>query len=383
MDAAPTPTPHDPADDIDLVQEVTDVVKEKLTNWGIDPATVLPNPNPTPKPPQDYNAATSCGTCHQSFTFYRYKYPCDGCNCAFCDSCCHSFIVFAGGDQLKRVCNVCLQKHSPMDHTRTVDIFEGPRQTQKTVLLIPSEQGTRYNYIYTCEELSKNFRVVAMDLPGLGARSSEKVKRTAVLAAIKEAIETHCPGKKATLMGLSMGGYLALQFAGQNPEMVEALILAGCNVEQYGLQQISHGANDLVYSMLSYKERQNIFPKYYPLVDRKRMVRAYMTTVMNYDHAYECANMMMEPEFETFANIIAGFPRKILFLTGEKDYRGAEVKFLQAAQKKPDTPDKGGRLAIFPNVAHEVLLHQDTFDAVHREITDFLERDVHGGQIAL
>lgn len=271
-----------------------------------------------------------------------------------------------------------------MDYTKIVDIFEASSKTKKTVLLIPSEQGTRYNYIYTSEELSKYFRVVVMDIPGLGSRSHEKPKRSAVLAAIKATIETHCPGKKATLLGLSMGGYLALQFAAGNPDMVDGLILVGCNVEQYGVQQISHAGNDLVYNLLSYKERQNIFPKYYNTVARDRMVRAYLTTVMNYDHGFECANLMMEPEFEYYAKAIAEFPRKILFLTGEKDYRGAEAKFLQAAQTKvPNHPEKGGRLAIFPIVQHEVLLHQDTFDAAHKEILDFLEKDVYGKTSAI
>jgi len=271
-----------------------------------------------------------------------------------------------------------------MDYSKNVDVFEAPSKTKKTLLLIPSEQGTRYNYIYTSEALSKQFRVVAIDIPGLGSRSNEKPKRTAVMAAIKSAIETHCSGKRATLLGLSMGGYLALQFAALNPDMCDGLVLVGCNCEQYGIGQVSHGASDLVYNFVSYKERQNIVPRLYDTVAKDRLTRAYLTTVMNYDHAFEFANLMMESEDETYYRAILAFPRKILFVTGERDHRGAEVKFLQAAQSKvKDCPEKSGKLAIYPNVGHEVLLHQDSFDNVHKDILEFLEKEVYAKTIDL
>jgi len=267
-----------------------------------------------------------------------------------------------------------------MDHSKTTDIFEGPKGSTHTLVLIPSEQGTRYNYIYTAEELSKYFRVVTLDLPGLGSRSKERVRKTAMLDAIKTCIESYCPTKKATLMGLSMGGYLSLQFAAKYPDMVDSLILVGCNVEQWGIQQISHGATDIGYNLLSYEDRANLMAKLYPTVAPDRMIRAYMTTVMNYDQAFECASMMMEPDHGFFVKCIKDFPRKILFLTGEKDYRSAEPQFFQAAKGGPNEPEKGGKNQLFANVGHEVLLHQDTFDAIHATIKTFLTTDVYPDQ---
>jgi pimeloyl-ACP methyl ester carboxylesterase len=270
-----------------------------------------------------------------------------------------------------------------MDYSKTVDIFDTGVHKQ-TLLLIPSEMGTRYNYIYSCEELSKYYRVVAMDLPGTGARSDERVNMSGMLQAIYDCIQTNCPNKKAALMGLSMGGYLALRFSAKYPEMVQALILVGCNVEQYGASQIPHAGADLVYSFLNKKERSNIMRKTYPTVDTDRMIRAYMTTTMNYDKAFDFAMMMMEEESEFYLKCIQDFQGKIFLITGENDWRGAEEKFLNAAQKKTEThPEKSGKLLVVPKVAHEVLLHQDSFDQVHKEIRDFLAEVFHDKMVIL
>lgn len=78
-----------------------------------------------------------------------------------------------------------------------------------------------------------------------------------------------------------------------------------------------------------------------------------------------------------FLIFLLEFPRKILFLTGEKDYRGAETKFLAAAQPTDERKEKIGKLQIFPNVAHEVLIHQNTFDPSHKAILGFLKDEVY------
>lgn len=57
---------------------------------------------------------------------------------------------------------------------------------------------------------------------------------------------------------------------------------------------------------MSWEERTNYMAKLYPDVSRDRMERAYMTTVMNYDHAFECASMMMEPEEGYYIRCIRG-----------------------------------------------------------------------------
>src|SRR5262245_22137150 len=79
-------------------------------------------------------------------------------------------------------------------------------------------------------ELSKNFRVIAPDLRGFGQSSPISGDDAVVtmaqfaddLAALLAAMSVAEP---VTFCGLSMGGYIAWQFAARNPQRLARLIL--------------------------------------------------------------------------------------------------------------------------------------------------------------
>ena len=69
-------------------------------------------------------------------------------------------------------------------------------------------------------------RVRTVDLPGHGARIDEPFTVPGALAVIDEAVED--VGGRAVVGGLSLGGYLAIEYAASRPEKVSALVAAGC-----------------------------------------------------------------------------------------------------------------------------------------------------------
>lgn len=73
---------------------------------------------------------------------------------------------------------------------------------------------------------------VALDLPGHGTRSDERFTLEGALAAIDDAV-TGCAAPPL-LVGLSLGGYLSLAYAGQHSERVAGVVLAGCSTETRG-----------------------------------------------------------------------------------------------------------------------------------------------------
>lgn len=78
---------------------------------------------------------------------------------------------------------------------------------------------------------------VAPDLPGHGQRTDE-FSLEAAMATIDDAIDA-LPGSGPTiLVGLSLGGYLAMEFAGRRPERIDGLIPMGCTTEPiaFGLE---------------------------------------------------------------------------------------------------------------------------------------------------
>ncbi|QZN85099.1 alpha/beta fold hydrolase [Cellulomonas sp. C5510] len=73
---------------------------------------------------------------------------------------------------------------------------------------------------------------VAIDLPGHGSRSSERFTFEGGLAAIDEAVRS-CDSPPL-LVGLSLGGYMALAYAGEHEDRLAGVVLAGCSTDLKG-----------------------------------------------------------------------------------------------------------------------------------------------------
>lgn len=67
---------------------------------------------------------------------------------------------------------------------------------------------------------------LAVDLPGHGSRIAERFTVEGALAAIDDGVAAL--GGPVVLVGLSLGGYYAIEYAARNPERVAGLVAAGC-----------------------------------------------------------------------------------------------------------------------------------------------------------
>ncbi len=109
----------------------------------------------------------------------------------------------------------------------------GPRDAPGIVFL----HGTRLSraqWSPQLRRLSASFRCVAIDLPGHGALAAEPFTVEAAVETVCRAIEDEVPSGRAILVGLSMGGYVAIDTAEARPERVAGLVLAGCSAETLG-----------------------------------------------------------------------------------------------------------------------------------------------------
>lgn len=89
-----------------------------------------------------------------------------------------------------------------------------------------------------------------VDIPGLGARDGEKLTKQAAMDAIADAIKKFGKNGRAVLVGHSMGGFLAMQFGSEHPEMTAGLVLSGCASESSGVGSAAiYGAMGAVYKV--------------------------------------------------------------------------------------------------------------------------------------
>jgi len=73
-----------------------------------------------------------------------------------------------------------------------------------------------------------DLEVVPVDLPGHGTRLGEPFALDEALDTIGEALGDPVPGVPRLLVGLSLGGYLSLEFAARHPLGLEGLVAASC-----------------------------------------------------------------------------------------------------------------------------------------------------------
>lgn len=81
--------------------------------------------------------------------------------------------------------------------------------------------------------LSRTFRVIAPDLPGHGARADEPFRLEEAVTTLERVLAAHTDGS-AHLVGLSLGGYVATEFARRHPERVQSLVLSGSSANPVG-----------------------------------------------------------------------------------------------------------------------------------------------------
>lgn len=105
-----------------------------------------------------------------------------------------------------------------------VDTGQGP-----PLILIHGLGGCMYNFRYNIPVLAEHLRVVALDLKGFGY--SERPPRSdyslTAQARLVGALMAHLGIERASVLGHSLGGAIALRLAAICPEKVDRLILVG------------------------------------------------------------------------------------------------------------------------------------------------------------
>jgi pimeloyl-ACP methyl ester carboxylesterase len=109
----------------------------------------------------------------------------------------------------------------------------GPKDAPAIVFI----HGTRLSRAMWAPQvfrLGDRFRCITVDLPGHGVLGDVPFTVEAAIATVLDAIEAESASGRAVLVGLSLGGYVAVDFAEAHPDHVVGLVLAGCSAEPVG-----------------------------------------------------------------------------------------------------------------------------------------------------
>lgn len=120
---------------------------------------------------------------------------------------------------------------SRVPFTAAVDV-RGP-ENAPTVVLVHGAGISRKLWSPQFDALSDTYRMLAPDLPGHGDRTGEPFEfegAVDTVDAILHALSADC----VVLVGQSLGGYVAIEVAARNPDLVSGLVLSGSSADYRG-----------------------------------------------------------------------------------------------------------------------------------------------------
>lgn len=123
-----------------------------------------------------------------------------------------------------------------------VGVTAGGRLDAPAIVFLHGTRLSRAVWTPQLEALSDKFRVIALDLPGHGERAMEPFTLDGAVEVVAAAIRQGAAGGKAVVVGLSLGGYVAMSLAARHPELVRGLVIAGASAEPVGVRLLGYRA---------------------------------------------------------------------------------------------------------------------------------------------
>eukprot|EP00026_Physarum_polycephalum_P011180 Phypoly_transcript_11384.p1 GENE.Phypoly_transcript_11384~~Phypoly_transcript_11384.p1 ORF type:complete len:371 (+),score=30.18 Phypoly_transcript_11384:51-1115(+) len=311
-----------------------------------------------------------CRKCDAKFNVVTRRHHCRGCGKIFCSKDCDAWLLlpqsFGYGWRNVCVCEDCYMKYSLVDYTKSYDEFGS--KTAPTIVIISGAMMGRIMPPCILHPLMRKFHVIALDLPGLGARKGEKLTPESANEAIKNVIVARATNKKAIVFGYSMGGHAAMKFGAAHPELCAGLILGGCcNEYPPGMKTDGFfGLVNLVYTISSNKMKAGFLHTVLPKNVKPEDTEWMFATGMDYSMWSDCGNIMREPYTGFYRQALANYTCPTLMIHGDKDYNFAEETFRKAANDNV-------KFVVIEGADHLIMVTEGANKKLGNEIFRFVD----------
>lgn len=243
-----------------------------------------------------------------------------------------------------------------------VDV-EGPEGAPPLVF-VPGSIFTRKMWVPQRSSLADQFRVVAPDLPGHGAFDDQQFRMEPAVDVVDDVVETYTDGD-ALVIGLSLGGYVATEYAHSHPEKLDGLILAASSANPVGTLETVTRIMGTAARLLTKSDRvergiTGLAKRWVRSRDIPEEAKAEIVDAGFYPRQFGEAG----PELagKDFREMFAAFPGPALVLNGETDLlmRKGAAAHAEAAQD--------ARVEVVEGAGHVSNLDQPTrFTAAVRD----------------
>ncbi len=241
------------------------------------------------------------------------------------------------------------------DHWNLVDVGRGP-----PLLLIHGYPLTHWLWQYQIEAFSQTFRVLAPDLPGFGSTPATgddvlSMSRTAdLLADLLPQWNVHEP---VMLAGLSLGGYIALEFCSRHRNRVNKLVFCDSRIVADNEAQRSQRLQtaDSVFKTGMEPIIEAMLPKLLSTqsIASPDVVDQVKSMMRDATPAGVSAIQRGMASRRDFTNLVTSFDFPVLCLVGEEDAISPPAEMQQIAALMPQA-----RCEVIPHAGHLSPLEQ-------------------------
>ena len=243
-------------------------------------------------------------------------------------------------------------RRSSDDGSSGIDIT-GPDDGQ-AIVFVHGAMFTRKMWLPQVRGLADDYRVVAPDLPGHGVRADETFRMGPAIDLLEDVIDTHTDGT-AVLVGLSLGGYVATEYAYRRPGDVDGLVLTGASANPVGgMETVTRAVGGV--SRLATK----------PDAGKRVVERFGQRWVNNRDLPEDVKREIIDAgiypkQFGDAGPDVAGvdfraklstYPGPTLILNGEND------KIMRRGERDHAAAATDGRIEVLADVGHICNLHR-------------------------
>lgn len=215
-------------------------------------------------------------------------------------------------------------------------------------------------------ELGDEFHCLAPDLAGHGAAAGEPFTLASAADRVATRIANEAHGGRAILVGLSLGGYVAMDVAARWPDRVRGLVISGATAEPVGPRSLAFRGLALVFRRTPRRPLERVNRWFIA----RRFPPAVADPILAAGFAFSGGETALRLLVgERFLPRLAAYPGPTLILNGEYDlfFRPTERAFAAVAADP--------RRVLIRGATHLANLDRpDAFSAAVRRFARSLDR---------